>query len=161
MNPTNQLVPLEPGRIRRSSLTEAERERRASYRGQKSNAAQRKRDGKLYGDFLLTYEEWWAIWEASGHYHLRGKGTGMYCMSRINDQGDYTVGNVFIQLHSDNISQAQKGKPKSEAQKAKTREAMQGIVRATKTCPHCGKSGVVSNMNRWHFDNCKHAAPTL
>jgi len=23
------------------------------------------------------------------------------------------------------------------------------------TCPHCGKDGIVSNMNRWHFDNCK------
>jgi hypothetical protein len=22
-------------------------------------------------------------------------------------------------------------------------------------CPHCGKEGIVSNMKRWHFDNCK------
>lgn len=22
-------------------------------------------------------------------------------------------------------------------------------------CPHCPKSGIVSNMKRWHFDNCK------
>ena len=22
-------------------------------------------------------------------------------------------------------------------------------------CPHCGKSGNVGNMKRWHFDNCK------
>lgn len=22
-------------------------------------------------------------------------------------------------------------------------------------CPHCGKIGYISNMNRWHFDNCK------
>jgi hypothetical protein len=22
-------------------------------------------------------------------------------------------------------------------------------------CPHCGKSGIKSNMLRWHFDNCK------
>jgi hypothetical protein len=27
----------------------------------------------------------------------------------------------------------------------------------TVTCPHCGKEGKPgSNMNRWHFDNCKH-----
>ena len=24
------------------------------------------------------------------------------------------------------------------------------------TCPHCGKVGGVSNMRRYHFDNCKH-----
>lgn len=23
-------------------------------------------------------------------------------------------------------------------------------------CPHCDKTGIVSNMKRWHFDNCKH-----
>ncbi len=23
-------------------------------------------------------------------------------------------------------------------------------------CPHCGKTGDRLNMNRWHFDNCKH-----
>ena len=22
-------------------------------------------------------------------------------------------------------------------------------------CPYCNKSGIVSNMKRWHFDNCK------
>ena len=25
-------------------------------------------------------------------------------------------------------------------------------------CPHCGKEGIVSNMKRWHFDNCKELA---
>ena len=24
------------------------------------------------------------------------------------------------------------------------------------TCPHCGKEGQLTNMKRWHFDNCKH-----
>lgn len=23
------------------------------------------------------------------------------------------------------------------------------------TCPHCGKTGNIGNMNRWHLDNCK------
>jgi hypothetical protein len=22
-------------------------------------------------------------------------------------------------------------------------------------CPYCGKVGIISNMKRWHFDNCK------
>lgn len=24
------------------------------------------------------------------------------------------------------------------------------------SCPHCGKSGQLTNMKRWHFTNCKH-----
>lgn len=30
-----------------------------------------------------------------------------------------------------------------------------GIKRPTKICIHCGKEAVVSNINRWHNDNCK------
>lgn len=28
--------------------------------------------------------------------------------------------------------------------------------RAIVDCPHCNKSGNISQMKRWHFDNCKH-----
>lgn len=31
----------------------------------------------------------------------------------------------------------------------------QGVKKPTTKCPHCGKEGAVSNMVRWHFDNCK------
>jgi len=24
------------------------------------------------------------------------------------------------------------------------------------SCSHCDKTGVISNMKRWHFDKCKH-----
>jgi len=56
-------------------------------------------------EFRLTKDEWWEIWQASGKYHLYGRRSGEYCMSRYNDIGHYEVGNVFIQLHSDNVSQ--------------------------------------------------------
>lgn len=37
-----------------------------------------------------------------------------------------------------------------------TRKKMSDAVanKARLTCPHCGKSGLSGNMNRWHFDNC-------
>lgn len=54
--------------------------------------------------FLLTFEEWWDIWQKSGHWEERGTKKGQYCMSRYNDTGPYAVGNVFIQLHSQNSS---------------------------------------------------------
>ena len=54
--------------------------------------------------FHLTFEEWWDIWQVSDKWNERGKQAGQYCMSRLNDHGAYEVGNVFIQLHSDNMS---------------------------------------------------------
>jgi hypothetical protein len=46
--------------------------------------------------FLLTYEEWLSIWEASGHLHEKGRGADKYCMGRYDDRGPYAVGNVEI-----------------------------------------------------------------
>jgi len=48
------------------------------------------------------------------------------------------------------MSESQKSKPKSEEHKRKLRKPKPKI-----TCPHCGKEGGVSAMNRWHFDNCR------
>lgn len=53
--------------------------------------------------FLLTYEEWFNVWELSGKYHLRGKSPDSYCMGRVNDSGAYEVGNVEIVKVSNNL----------------------------------------------------------
>lgn len=53
-------------------------------------------------DWNLTLGQWFAIWQASGNLHLRGRGKGRYVMSRYGDLGAYEVGNVFIQLSTDN-----------------------------------------------------------
>lgn len=55
-------------------------------------------------EFRLTFDEWWDIWEKSGHYEDRGRSVGCYCMSRVGDLGAYEVGNVFIQLWTSNSS---------------------------------------------------------
>lgn len=56
-------------------------------------------------DFLLTFDQWWSIWEQSGKWDFRGARKGQYVMSRKNDTGAYEVGNVFIQLCEDNHKQ--------------------------------------------------------
>ena len=61
-------------------------------------------------EFLLTFEEWWDIWDNSGYWDQRGRGIGKYCMSRYNDTGSYSIGNVFIQLFSKNARDGQIGK---------------------------------------------------
>ena len=57
-------------------------------------------------EFRLTFEEWLQIWLESGHLHERGNKKGQYCMSRKDDLGHYEVGNVFIQLTSQNSQEA-------------------------------------------------------
>lgn len=57
----------------------------------------------------LTFEEWLSIWERSGRLSQRGKHRGQYVMARNGDVGPYSVGNVFICTHSQNISDAHTG----------------------------------------------------
>lgn len=49
-----------------------------------------------------------------------------------------------------------KGKPsKRKGVKTDAPAWNKGKVMDAVVCPHCGKKGSVSNMKRWHFDNCK------
>lgn len=56
--------------------------------------------------FKLSFDEWDAIWQASGRWQDRGRTRGCYCMSRYNDLGHYELGNVFIQPIGDNTRES-------------------------------------------------------
>lgn len=119
------------------------------YRTQKNNAKRRKIE------FLLTFEEWSDIWLASGHLEEMGRRKGNYVMSRHNDVGTYSVGNVFIQLKQDNDTVAY-GNPVWN----KGRTGLQvgwnkGISQPKFKCLHCEKSVAIPNLKKWHNDNCK------
>jgi len=131
-------------------------------------------------DFNLTFDEWLNIWQNSGHYQDRGRGKGKYVMSRIDDKGGYTLGNVFIQLNKDNVIDAckgndwNKGRIHTEKTKKKISQGLKGRILSQEwkdkikaagigkkkpptiiTCKHCGKQGAMNNINRWHNNNCK------
>jgi len=53
-------------------------------------------------EFLLTFEEWLAIWHESGKWAERGCRKGQYCMARFGDKGPYAVGNVRICTNAEN-----------------------------------------------------------
>lgn len=62
-------------------------------------------------------------------------------------------GNILSQETKDKIS-----KIKLSTKFILTEEGRKKISETTKTrisCPHCKTEGNVSNMKRWHFDNCK------
>ena len=52
--------------------------------------------------------------------------------------------------HNKGISGPLKGVPKSEEHKTNMR-----IPKEKTTCPHCKQVGGISQMKRWHFNNCK------
>lgn len=43
----------------------------------------------------LSLWEWWSLWQESGKWAERGRGSG-YVMCRYGDAGAYDIGNVFI-----------------------------------------------------------------
>lgn len=51
-------------------------------------------------EWLLTFEEWWKIWQDSGHWEERGS-LG-YHMCRFGDEGPYSITNVYIAFHTQN-----------------------------------------------------------
>jgi hypothetical protein len=63
--------------------------------------------------------------------------------------------------HRKKLSAAKLGKklgPHSKETKRKISEARKGVSnkQSKVTCPHCNKIGGKGNMKRFHFDNCKH-----
>jgi hypothetical protein len=71
--------------------------------------------------FLLTFDEWWGIWNASGKWEQRGARKDHYVMARLGDVGPYAVGNVRICTHAENNAEANRlsrGKPASAGELA-------------------------------------------
>lgn len=64
-------------------------------------AQQKKNSGERGIEFLLTFPQWWAVWQKSGKWSQRGRGQG-YVMARTGDVGPYAVGNVYICTQSQN-----------------------------------------------------------
>lgn len=91
-----------------------------AYIQQKSNAKQRG------VEFNLTFDEWKQIWVGSGKWDQRGRGAEKYCMCRVGDSGAYAVGNVFIALGRQNVSEGNVGKTCSDEHRRKIAEANKG-----------------------------------
>jgi len=105
------------------------------YKAQKSNARTRGIP------FMLTFEQWMAIWIESGKLDQRGRGAQKFCMCRNNDVGPYEIGNVFIGTGRENVRDGNLGKFDSEETKLKKSLAMRGI-------PHPWSVGDKNPMHR-------------
>jgi hypothetical protein len=72
---------------------------RGKYRRHRGNATDRGIP------FLLSFGQWWSVWQRSGHWCQRGRRRGQYVMARFGDQGAYEVGNVRICTVADNMKE--------------------------------------------------------
>jgi hypothetical protein len=71
-----------------------------------------KNNARLRGiPFLLNFNEWLAIWDASGHWDQRGWRRGQYVMSRPGDTGPYAIDNVAIILAEENRAERNRNYP--------------------------------------------------
>lgn len=59
--------------------------------------------------------------------------------------------NPFYGKHHSEETLEKLRKPKADTSNMKFRSNNSTKV----SCPHCGKEGQLTNMKRWHFDNCK------
>jgi hypothetical protein len=106
-----------------------------AYKMHKSNARTRKIP------FLLTFEQWLAIWIESGKLDQRGRGADKFCMCRNGDIGPYEVGNVFIGTGRENVRAGNLGKLDSDKTRQKKSQSMRGI-------PHPWSAGDKNPMHR-------------
>lgn len=92
------------------------------FESQRGNAKQRGIE------WQLSFAEWWEVWQESGRWAERGRGSG-YVMARWADDGPYSVDNVYICTAAQNSSDSYITKPSSERTKkaAITREKRLGL----------------------------------
>lgn len=82
--------------------------------------------------WLLTFKQWWRIWQRSGKFEKRGHRLGQYVMARHRDKGPYTVGNVSIISCSLNHSQ-NNGKGSRKLTRLQARQIKREYVRNSPT----------------------------
>lgn len=68
---------------------------------------QRKNSKRRCIAFAMTFQQWWNIWQKSGHWNERGRRDGrfLYVMARYGDVGPYSVDNVRITTNGENIAE--------------------------------------------------------
>ena len=101
------------------------------WKGPRGRYHRHKFNAKKRGvEFLLTFEEWWDIWQASGKWEQRGKGRGQYVMARSGDQGAYERGNVRICPVRENLAERNRNHPISSEQASAQSKAAWALVPA-------------------------------
>jgi hypothetical protein len=97
--------------------------------------------------FLMTFEEWFSIWQQSGRWPERGRKRGQYVMARLGDCGAYAIGNVKIITAEDNVAEKACG--------AETRAKLSAATKAAMTCALRQQISKATNKSSYALVNKK------
>lgn len=151
----------------REDLTQGEFEAAyKSYEAKRKGVSKRKDRTGLVLEMRLTFDQWLDIWLESGKLVMRGLRKGQYCMARKQDLGHYEIGNVFIQLASENARDAKLGRPGLKGRVSPTKGMTQSdesnalrskakLRQPKRPCPHCKRNFDPASLGRHHGDRCK------
>lgn len=117
--------------------------RRATYSQNPELRMQHSQPGEKNGMFGVSRPEEWKKTHSEfmkEHNPMKGR-TGS--LSPTYGKAPPNKGKTIEELHGDKSDEVRR----NMSQAAKAREKI--------TCPHCGKTGSISNMKRWHMENCK------
>lgn len=102
--------------LKRHSIVWTHPEKRVSVRGPRYSAEERLARSRYKTQWNsansrgvaweITFEQWWEVWQASGHWAQRGRHKGGYVMSRAGDTGPYSPENVRITTNRENFIEA-------------------------------------------------------
>jgi hypothetical protein len=81
--------------------------------------------------FKLTLWQFWKFWSQSGRWQQRGRHGHEYCMSRLNDDGAYEIGNIQVLTIAENCRLYQLLDPSSRKRRTKD---LQGVTMAMPGC---------------------------
>lgn len=119
------------------------------YKEHKHNAKKRN------VEFLITFQEWYDWWSATGKWDQRGQGSDKYCMCRVNDKGPYAIGNIFCDTYGNNTRMAHKGKKQNRPQ-WNTGIVVEACIPRKVSCVACKKQ-TRTNMFERHVRSCEGA----
>lgn len=105
-------------------------------------------------DFTLSFEEWFFVWELSGHLHERGRKKGQYVMARQGDEGPYAIDNVDIMLCSQNCADGNygpsplQGRKVSESHRAAIVKSLIGRTMSTEARAKIGAANSANHTGK-------------
>lgn len=67
----------------------------------------------LHVQWTLTFGDWWRMWQKSGRYAKRGRGSKSYVLCRINHNLPFRKGNVCVTTQKENLQKGWVDKPQS------------------------------------------------
>lgn len=100
----------------------------------------------------LSFDDYCSLWE--GHWDNRGRTPDNVCMTRKDPDGAWDFNNCEIITRKEHFLRVSASRLNSPNHGKRGRDKTPRRM-SRKTCVHCGIESTITNIQRWHDDNCK------